>query len=100
MTNYSELVKAAIRKAHEDAAAAAQAAKNDIKAFEVGRTYQTRSICDHNCIFSVEIVKRTAKTVIVRKNGKEQRNKITVINGRETIYPWGVYSMCPVISAE
>ena len=27
MTNYSELVKAAIRKAHEDAAAAAQAAK-------------------------------------------------------------------------
>ena len=44
MTNYSELVKAAIRKAHEDAAAAAQAAKNEIKAFEVGRTYQTRSI--------------------------------------------------------
>ena len=34
MTNYSELVKAAIRKAHEDAAAAAQAAKNEIKAFE------------------------------------------------------------------
>ena len=33
MTNYSELVKAAIRKAHEDAAAAAQAAKNEIKAF-------------------------------------------------------------------
>ena len=74
MTNYSELVKAAIRKAHEDAAAAAQVQKT--------------------------IAKRTAKTVIVRKNGKEQRNKITVINGRETIYPWGVYSMCPVISAE
>ncbi|MCM1217207.1 MAG: hypothetical protein NC548_22130 [Lachnospiraceae bacterium] len=99
MTNYSELVKEAIRKAHEDAAAAAQAAKDEIKAFEVGKTYQTRSICDHNCIFSIEIVKRTAKTVIVKKNGKEQRNKITVIDGHETIYPWGVYSMCPVIRA-
>ena len=99
MKNYSELVKAAIRKAHEDAAAAAQAAKGEIKAFEVGKTYQTTSICDHNCIFSIEIVKRTAKTVIVKKNGKEQRNRITVIDGRETIYPWGVYSMCPVIRA-
>ena len=99
MANYSELVKAAIRKAHEDAAAAAQAAKDEIKAFEVGKTYQTISICDHNCIFSIEIVKRTAKTVIVKKNGKEQRNRITVIDGRETIYPWGVYSMCPVIRA-
>ena len=99
MKNYSELVKAAIRKAHEDAAAAAQAAKDEIKAFEVGKTYQTIIICDHNCIFSIEIVKRTAKTVIVKKNGKEQRNRITVIDGRETIYPWGVYSMCPVIRA-
>ena len=43
---YSELVKEAIRKAHEEAKAAAEAAKNQVAQFEVGKTYYTRSICD------------------------------------------------------
>lgn len=88
MTNYNELVKVAIKKAYEDAAAQQAAAEKEIRVFEVGKTYQTRSICNHDCIFSVEVVSRTAKTVVVRKEGKEQRNKITVIDGRETIHPY------------
>jgi len=31
--------------------------------FVVGKTYTTRSVCDHDCIISATIVKRTAKTV-------------------------------------
>lgn len=70
---YSELVKEAIRKAHEEAKAAAEAAKNQVAQFEVGKTYYTRSICNHDCIFSVKVIKRTAKTVVVLKDGEEKR---------------------------
>ena len=31
--------------------------------FEIGKEYFARSACDHDCIFTVKIVKRTAKTV-------------------------------------
>ena len=40
-----------------------------MSAFQVGNTYTTRSICDHNCIISVTIAKRTEKTV-TDSNGK------------------------------
>lgn len=98
---YSELVKEAIRKAHEEAKAAAEATKNQVAQFEVGKTYYTRSICNHDCIFFVKVIKRTAKTVVVLKDGEEKRCKIGLSwNGKEeTITPWGVYSMCPVIGA-
>lgn len=94
---YSELVKEAIRKAHEEA----EATESQVAQFEVGKTYYTRSICNHDCIFSVKVLKRTAKTVVVLKDGKEKRCKINLSwNGKEeTITPWGVYSMCPVIGA-
>lgn len=29
--------------------------------FEIGKKYFTTSACDHNCVFVVEIVKRTAE---------------------------------------
>lgn len=94
---YSELVKEAIRKAHEEA----KANKTQVAQFEVGKTYYTRSICNHDCIFSIKVLKRTAKTVVVLKDGKEKRCKIGLsYNGKEeTITPWGIYSMCPVIGA-
>lgn len=31
--------------------------------FEAGKTYTTRSICDHDCIISLTVIKRTAKTI-------------------------------------
>lgn len=94
---YSELVKEAIRKAHEEA----EANKTQVAQFEVGKTYYTRSICNHDCIFSIKVLKRTAKTVVVLKDGKEKRCKIGLSYNEkeETITPWGIYSMCPVIGA-
>jgi hypothetical protein len=67
-----------------------------MSAFQVGNTYTTRSICDHNCIISVTIAKRTEKTV-TDSNGKNFR--IKMFNGVETIAPWGRYSMAPTIRA-
>lgn len=95
MKTYEELVKEAIQKAHEEAAKAAA----ETKRFEVGETYQTRSICNHDCIFSVKVIKRTEKTVVVLVDGKETRCKVHNFDDGEAIYPYGKYSMCPIIRA-
>ncbi len=67
------------------------------KAFKTGRTYSGRSICDHNCIVSIKIAKRTAKT-IVTDEGK--RFRISVYDGAEFVRPWGNFSMALMIYAD
>jgi hypothetical protein len=64
--------------------------------FKAGQTYTTRSACDHNCIFSIRVARRTAKT-LVTTTGKTLR--ISEYDGRETVKPCGSYSMAPVIAA-
>jgi hypothetical protein len=64
--------------------------------FQVGKTYSTRSACDHNCIFSITVVARTAKT-IKTSNGKTLR--VSEYDNRETVKPMGSYSMAPIIAA-
>ncbi|QKC89973.1 hypothetical protein EB230_17340 [Mesorhizobium sp. NZP2234] len=66
-------------------------------AFEAGKTYKTRSICDSNCWFSITVASRTAKT-IKTVDGKTLR--IGSYGGSETVKPHGSYSMAPVISAD
>lgn len=66
--------------------------------FEVGKTYYATSACDHNCVFKVEIVKRTAKTVTFRRDGQERRAKIYTDHNGEYIAPER-YSMAPVFRA-
>ena len=70
-----------------------------MKTFQVGRTYSTRSICDHDTIFSFEVVSRTAKTVTLRQHGKIFRRGVYVYDGAEQCKPYGSYSMCAIISA-
>lgn len=41
-----------------------------MKKFAAGKTYTTRSICDHDCVISVTIEKRTAKTVTATVRGE------------------------------
>lgn len=69
----------------------------DTPRFEVGKTYSTRSICDRNCIFSITVAKRTAKT-ITTDEGKILRIS-TAYNGIEAVAPFGRYSMSPTIFA-
>ena len=68
--------------------------------FQVGRTYATRSICDHECIFSFVVLSRTAKTVTVNVHGKTVRRGLTLWNGVEQFSPFGRYSMAPIVGAD
>lgn len=66
--------------------------------FEAGKTYSTRSICDSNCIISITVASRTAKTIVTTE-GKRFRTKPSYDGSSETIKPWGSYSMAPTIYA-
>ncbi len=70
--------------------------------FQVGMSYATRSICDHDCIFSFTIHARTAKTVTVDVHARRVRRGLsTNWNGTaEAFSPFGKYSMSAVISAD
>ena len=70
-----------------------------MKTFKIGTTYSTRSICNHDCIFSFKILRRTAKSVWVNVDGKTVRRAIEVWDNKETFYPFGKYSMAAIISA-
>ena len=67
--------------------------------FEIGHKYYDTSACDHNCVFTIEIVKRTTKTVTFRRDGKERRTKLFCDERGEYIIP-DRYSMAPVFRAE
>lgn len=68
--------------------------------FEVGRTYSTRSICDHDCVYSFTILARTAKSVTVEVHGKTVRRGLSIYDGVEQFKPFGSYSMAAIISAD
>jgi len=69
--------------------------------FEAGKTYSTSSICDHTCIFSFKIIRRTEKSVWVTGNQIKEptRKGLYMYNGKENFKPYGTYSMCPIIQA-
>lgn len=69
------------------------------QAFAVGKTYSTRSACDHNCVFRFAIVKRTAKMITFTYLGKQHTRGVRVRDGVEVCLPLGSYSMAPVITA-
>ena len=76
-----------------------------MKTFEIGKKYSTRSICDHNCIFSYTVTGRTAATVkAMDEDGNDYtfriNKKYSEYRNAETIFPLGRYSMCPIISAD
>ena len=70
-----------------------------MKKFEIGKEYFDTSACDHNCVFTVKIVKRTDKTVTFERNGKTRRTKLFSDERGEYIIPYR-YSMAPVFRAE
>lgn len=65
--------------------------------FEVGTTYSTRSVCNHESVISITVKSRTAKT-IKTECGKTLR--ISEYEGAEFVKPWGSYSMAPIIKAQ
>jgi hypothetical protein len=69
--------------------------------FEVGQTYSCRSICDYNCIWSFEVIKRTAKFISIKgSDNKVSRVGVKTWDGVERAYPLGQFSMAPSIVAD
>ena len=73
---------------------------SNVKTFEAGKTYTTRSVCDHDCVISVTIQKRTAKTVTAEVRGEVKTFRVAVYDGVEFIKPWGSYSMALIVRAK
>lgn len=67
--------------------------------FQPGKTYQTRSIGDWDCIYTVKVVARSGKVLTVEVRGKLQKNIAKVVDGVEQFKPFGNYSMCAIICA-
>jgi len=68
--------------------------------FIVGKIYEARSICDHDCIYKATVLKKTAKTVTIKTMGETVRRKIHVnAEGEQYFYPHGIYSMSPIMRA-
>lgn len=70
-----------------------------MKKFEIGKEYFDTSACDHNCIFTIKIVKRTEKTVTFERDGETRRTKLFSDERGEYVIP-DRYSMAPVFRAE
>lgn len=65
--------------------------------FETGKTYFTRSVCDADCVITITVAKRTAKTLTTTEG---KRLGISTWDGVERVKPWGSYSMSPTIPAD
>lgn len=71
--------------------------------FEIGKTYTHGWIGDSNLFTSWKVIKRTAQTVTIT-DGKETKTckiikGLSEIRNAESVYPFGKYSMSPILSA-
>lgn len=71
-----------------------------MKAFESGKSYFCRSACDHNCIWTYTVVRRTEKSIWINDGEKVKRCAVKQHDDSEYVFPLGRYSMAPVLTAE
>jgi hypothetical protein len=69
------------------------------KSFTTGQQVSCRSACDHDTVWTFEVVKRTAKFVTLRDVCSDETVRVGVLtsNGAEWCKPFGTFSMCPVL---
>ena len=73
-----------------------------MRKFEEGKTYHGTFVGDSDSTFFCGVVKRSAKTVTLKTDGhKETKTRRIKIddNGNEFVFPFGQYSMSPVLRA-
>lgn len=70
-----------------------------MRKFFINQELSARSICDHECIYTGRILRRTAKTVTVKTDEGVKRCKIHLQYENEYIYPFGRYSMAATFYA-
>ena len=71
-----------------------------MKTIKANQTLTSSSICDSNCIFSLQVVDRKGKFATISRDGKVNRTKVyvSIITGDEFLMP-DKYSMAPAFSA-
>jgi len=75
--------------------------ENLIQSFQVGHLVSATSVCDHECVWTFEVVARTAKFVTLRnvRTDETYRVGVKVSDGEEWTLPFGSYSMAPIVRA-
>ena len=69
------------------------------KTIKAGQTLTTRSICDYNCIYTLEVLSRKGAFAVIKWMNDEKRKKVLIdSDGCEFIMPER-YSMAPVFKA-
>lgn len=72
-----------------------------MKSFTENQVLSGRSSCDHNCIFTGVVIRRTKKFVTV-ETAMYGENKVKIFideEGNEYCYPHGRYSMATIFRA-
>jgi hypothetical protein len=64
-----------------------------------GQTLITRSSGDYDCVFSLQVISRTAKMATIKWQGQTRRAKIHSFDGIEYVQPEN-YSMAPIFRAD
>jgi hypothetical protein len=72
---------------------------NDMNTIKSNQTLTSRSICDYNCIFKLEVIERKGKFATVKSMGNVMRTKVLIdSDGNEYLHP-EKYSMSPIFRA-
>jgi len=70
-----------------------------MKTINTNDTLTSRSICDYNCIFSLEVIERKGNFATIKYMGSIKRTKIKIdSDGNEYLQP-DKYSMAPIFKA-
>ncbi len=73
--------------------------------FQENKTYQCRSICNYDCVWTFKVIKRTPSTITIKDvdSNKVKTCRISKKSsehfGCEIIHPLGSYSMAPSLWA-
>ena len=74
-----------------------------MKKFEIGKEYNMKSACNHDCVWTYKVIARTNATVTITDGIKNKvcriNKQISEYRNAESIYPLGQYSMSPILSA-
>ena len=74
-----------------------------MKKFEIGKEYTHGWIGDSDLHTTWKVIARTAQTITIQEGDIIRRCRVnkylTELEGSETIYPFGQYSMAPTLRA-
>jgi len=73
---------------------------NANKTIKPGQTLYARSACDHDCIFTAEVLERKGLFIVVKTQGGTRRVKVMSSSDGEFVYAMGKFSMCPIFRAK